>query len=206
MIFRSPVVNRAGRGSTTGTRSAMEMDKIYLDTNILIEGSKRPEHEKLVKLSKQGKLILYFSIKNEVEMYKKAEILREKWSSISTINSDYFIFKRAMQDYENAAKSEEVEWKFWDQAKLRRSISTFNSLMANGTFAAYLDRKNELLLWEQLIIHYKIKQDDTVHLMHAHSAGLNYVLTWDREFIKKSKRVKWLKCIVCTPNDYLDKI
>lgn len=179
---------------------------VYLDTNILIQGAKRPEHHKLIKLSEESKIRLFFSIKNDLEMHGKVLPLRRKKDMLSPLTTDFDSFKNAIKDYEDALHAEEQDWNFWKQAKLMRTLSTFNGLLASGPFAMQVDMKGELGLWEELVEKYKIGNGDAVHLMHAHSASLNYFLTWDKSLINKTKNIKWLNCNACTPKELLKKI
>ncbi len=180
------------------------MDKVYLDTNVLIEGPRRSQHIKLVELSRQEKIQLFYSVKNDVEMGGKIIAASKKRSSISLF--DYDSFSQAQQDYKHAIKSEELEWDFWEPAKLIRTRDSFNAIIDSSYLAPLIDFKGELKLWGELIEEHKVSPSDAVHLMHVHSGKLDYLLTWDDKLIKKSKNVKWLNPTVCTPEKYLNSL
>jgi predicted nucleic acid-binding protein len=188
-------------------KSATGMDKVYLDSNILIEGPHRPEHARLAKLSQERKITLYFSWKSELEMHGKTLPLRRKRDAVLPYGLGYATFKKLNEDYEKAASTGEQEWQLWNHARLMRAQSTFGTNVSiaglDYSTALQLDKpKREFDLLEELIIKYKIGADDAFNLMHAHSAGMDYFLTWDELLVKRAKNVEWLKYVVCKPETF----
>lgn len=179
--------------------------KVYLDTMIIILGSKSKENRKLIQLSKKGLLKLFISYKVKLEVRARSFEKREE-ADEDVYNKLYI---ERIQEMEKFRELERNEWRFWSQAKLERAISTFSGLidlMGLGEyFVRGLDVKNELKLYDDLIINYGIKIHDSFHAMLAHSANMDYLLTWDNDFIKKANKVLWLKPEVLTPKDFLDK-
>lgn len=195
----------------------------YLDANILIGGSKRPEHEKLIELSKDGKLRLYYSDHGTLEVHGKvfpkyrqknlAGLLYRKMESQMLGNPELAnaviqLNNAADKEYKDARQAEEDEQKFWVKSGMIPVSSTFTGLMTMGGLNFGLiqavDVKKELPLLDELIMKYGISDKDAIHIMYAHSASLDYFLTWDSKLINKAAKVDWLRPRAMTPISYLE--
>jgi hypothetical protein len=106
-------------------------------------------------------------------------------------------------------KQLEGELAFWKDAKPERPKNTFEAIMlilaVLGLEAAYAyDFKGEIGLVSSLQRDCNIRVTDAFHLMQAHSAKLDYFLTWDRkQLINRAKRATWLVPKVMTPSEFL---
>lgn len=67
-----------------------------------------------------------------------------------------------------------------------------------------IDIKGEINLLEELLSKYNIDNLDAIHLMTAHSAEIDFFLTWDKKLIKRAKKAEWLKPKVVTPIELLE--
>lgn len=189
------------------------MKKVYLDTNILIQGSKKREHDILKKLSQEDDIVLFKSIHGDLEQHGKViPVLHKKDLAIKNLDKSIFssdykekfdAFIKARTDYEDARKNEQKEKDYWLDSKITRSLSHFNALVVSGLMIP--DYKGELKLFDELLNKYKLKDKDAFHVMDAHSSNMNYFLTWDLPLIKKCKTVPWLKMESMTPKDFLIK-
>lgn len=199
-----------------------EPHSVYLDTNILILGPKRKEHELLKEKSKRGELALYISDVNKIEQHgkillllrKKDNALRLYDSLVPAIITDKKLTKKVIdcvnktvERYEQARKDEEIEKSFWKDAKLLPVRSTFavDFLLGGIDQTFNLEIRNEINLLEKLLIRYKIKGPDAVHIIQACSADMDYFLTWDEPLIKKIKRISWIAFKILTPKEFLKK-
>ena len=115
------------------------------------------------------------------------------------------IWRRTEQIEENDKK----EWKFWQEVNFESaddcSFSKLVDYSLNKTEEEILkfDNKGEYQLLDELKMKFKIKDKDSINIMVAHSANMDYFLTWDNDLIKKTKQVLWLKPKVATPFDFI---
>ena len=101
----------------------------------------------------------------------------------------------------------ETEWDFWREIKIDFANCTFNGLISAGlmphNYLIYMDVKNEIPLLNRLLSKYRIKTADAMYAMVAHSAEMQFFLTWDKKLIRRLKRVPWFKPQAMTPADFL---
>ena len=189
-----------------------DIPKIYLDTMITIKGPEYPEHHKLIQLSKEGLAKFFVSQKTTLERRARSTKQREKIDEIlrkeDSVSKEEFtkIYSKAIDQEKKLRDIEKKEVKFWMQAKPETAISTFTALTSLGLNGYVYDIKNEIPLFRDLLTVHNISESDGFHLMEAHSANMDYFLTWDVNLIKKSSRVKWLKPKVLTPKELLEKV
>lgn len=74
-----------------------------------------------------------------------------------------------------------------------------------GPVIVTFDDKGELALLDNLINAHGIKSTDAQHLMIAHSASLDRVLTWDKRLVRKAAKVKWLRPHVEPPDTFFER-
>jgi len=70
-------------------------------------------------------------------------------------------------------------------------------------YLIYMDVKNEIPLLNRLLSKYRIKTADAMYAMVAHSAEMQFFLTWDKKLIRQLRRVPWFKPQAMTPADFL---
>lgn len=193
-----------------------DIPKIYLDTMITIKGPDYPEHHKLIQLSKEGLAKFFVSQKTTLERRARSTKQREKIDEIlrekDSVSKEEFMktYSKAINQEKKLRDIEKKEVKFWMPARPETAKSTFTSLTWIGLFGSDLitiyDIEKEIPLFNELLTFYNISEPDAFHLMEAHSANMDYFLTWDVNLIKKSSRVKWLKPKVLTPKELLEKV
>lgn len=186
--------------------------KVYLDTNVWIQGSKRRECETLKKLSLEGTIALYLSPtaqheqsaqsstldKCEQELFRESDA-RNNWEALQALASDK----------ERSERSEEAEREWWRPVVLEYPGSTFEGLVTMAMSAEpnpAFDSKRELPLLTELLDTHNVDRADAMHVMSAHSAQMDVFLTWDRKLITHTRQVEWLHCILETPGDFLRRI
>jgi len=194
-----------------------DIPKVYLDTNIIIGGSKRPEHKKLINLALKG--LVKLSIGDEVSMEIRKRIFnlrREKdklFKEEKLYSQEQFMeeLNRITNEIKGAEEQTKIELNFWREVKPERVKNTFRGVMFILEFegehkALRYDTKNEISLLIELIKVFKIGTEDAFHIMQAHSANMDILLTWDeKQLINRAKRVPWLKPEVMTPKDFIKK-
>ncbi|MFA6190123.1 MAG: hypothetical protein WC711_01235 [Candidatus Staskawiczbacteria bacterium] len=194
------------------------MKKVYLDSNILILGAERKEHEIVKNLSKDGVLILYISDHATVELHGKVfPLLREKdialriydkllptgSQQIDQIVIDFVNKKRIA--YENARKDEAEEWSYWKGVHLMPVSSKFAALWATSPYDSRISFyiQDELNLLE-ILINSGIDGKDSLHIVQAICGNIDYFLTWDKPLIKRIKKIEWLRDFkIMTPDEFL---
>lgn len=198
----------------------MEPNKIYLDTNILIEGPKRKEHEEIKNKAINNEVILYISDQARIEQHGKVfPLLRKKDSALRLYDSltpllfenkelaDKVIsfLNQARKDYEKARKDEKKEIAFWKDAKLVPVKSAFAGCFFIGAVNPFYNQfiAKELSLLDKLLAEYKLGGYDATHIIQAYCANVDYFLTWDKSLISKAKKVNWLRFEILTPKEYL---
>jgi len=168
---------------------------IFLDTNIIIEAGARKEHHDLIALAKKGIINLFISL----------DILGEqKYRQLL-----WFYNKNSLGKLEQIEENDKKEWKFWQEVNFESaddcSFSKLVDYSLNKTEEEILkfDNKGEYQLLDELKMKFKIKDKDSINIMVAHSANMDYFLTWDNDLIKKTKQVLWLRPKVATPFDFI---
>jgi predicted nucleic acid-binding protein len=185
---------------------------VYLDTNIIIRGSASKENQGLIELSKKGKIKLLVSLKVTMERRERSSRQQDRIEKLLRQGKEIFqkLFIEASNEKERLKNIEKEEVKFWMQVRPENVKSTFTGLTSVGLlgpkFIELLDIKNERTLLGELLDCHKISNPDAFHLMEAHSAEMDYFLTWDRKLINKSRQVAWLKPKVMTPSDFMKNI
>jgi predicted nucleic acid-binding protein len=189
---------------------------VYLDTNIIIRGSASKENQGLIELSKKGKIKLLVSLKVTMERRERSSRQQDRIEKLlrqeKALGKEIFqkLFIEASNEKERLKNIEKEEVKFWMQVRPENVKSTFTGLTSVGLlgpkFIELLDIKNERTLLGELLDCHKISNPDAFHLMEAHSAEMDYFLTWDRKLINKSRQVAWLKPKVMTPSDFMKNI
>jgi predicted nucleic acid-binding protein len=117
---------------------------------------------------------------------------------------------RIINEIKGTEKQTETELEFWREVKPQRVKNTFRGVMlileiSGENIALRYDLKNEIPLLAELIETYNIGAMDAFHAMQAHSANMDFLLTWDeKKFANRAKRVPWLKPEVMTPKDFLN--
>jgi predicted nucleic acid-binding protein len=188
---------------------------VYLDTNVFIEGSKRPEHHELKDLAIKGRLHLLIGPEVSREIRQQIFDLKDKEHEICVSKGKYTLKEsaallRAIDDkIKSLNKQLSSELLFWKDAKPEHSHNTFDAIILTISlfgleFASAIDFKGEIALVLSLQRDFNIKITDAFHLMQAHSAKFDYFLTWDRkQLINRAKKVRWLIPKVMTPSDFL---
>lgn len=188
--------------------------KVYLDTNVVIQGGNRAEHERIKEMSVGGEVDLYWSPSGQVEQRARSmkahervqEELRRRGSP--TTPEEFTRARQLIDEGERlrAEESEEIRW--WPPARLNYPNCTFEGLLVLAMFydASSFDFKGELGALGQLNSVHGIQGEDATHLMIAHSAEMDYFLSWDGDLIKRAQRVPWLRCQVCTPGHFINSI
>lgn len=194
-----------------------DIPKVYLDTNIIIEGSKRPEHKKLINLALKGLVKLSIGDEVSIEISQRIYNLRREKDKLfkeeKLYSQEQFMeeLKRIRYEIKSAKEQHEIELNFWREVKPEIAKNTFRGVMlileVEGEHKAFMyDIKNEISLVIELIEVFKIGAMDAFHVMQAHSANMDFLLTWDeKQFVNRAKRVPWLKPEVMTPEDFIKK-
>lgn len=194
-----------------------DIPKVYLDTNIIIEGSKRPEHKKLINLALKGLVKLSIGDEVSMEIRKRISNLRREKDKLfkeeKLYSQEQFMeeLNRIVNEIKGAKEQTEIELNFWREVKPERVKNTFRGVMfileVEGEHRAFMyDTKNEISLLIELIKVFKIGTADAFHVMQAHSANMDFLLTWDeKQLVNRAKRVPWLKPEVMTPKDFIKK-
>lgn len=194
-----------------------DIPKVYLDTNIIIDGSKRPEHKKLINLALKGVVKLSIGDEVSIEIRKRIFNLRREKDKLfkeeKLYSQEQFMeeLNRIVNKTKGAEEQTEVELNFWREVKPERVKNTFRGVMLilelEGEHKAFMyDTKNEISLLIELIKVFKINAADALHVMQAHSANMDFLLTWDeKQLVNRAKRVPWLKPEVMTPKDFIEK-
>jgi hypothetical protein len=190
--------------------------KIYLDNDVFIRASKDKPLDKLKVMAHNEKVTLYTSRLGYVEhsewptqfkaryaavwaTYRRQKTT-ESIAAIHAVNEE----RRAME----AGKAN--EWAYWNDVPFAYPESTFEGLMIASILGEEVvvssDLKGELRLLADLHYSHNIKPSDAQHLMIAHSAALDAVLTWDNRLIKRAAKVPWLHPRVETPDVFLAMI
>ncbi|MFW6172225.1 MAG: hypothetical protein ACOC5T_00570 [Elusimicrobiota bacterium] len=193
-----------------------DIHKVYLDTNVIILGPESNENHKLVEMSKMGIIKLFVSEKVTMERrarsFKQSEIIDKIIRQEKILGEEKFfkLFNEAIKEREKLKKLEKDEVKFWMQVRPENVKSTFRGLtwlgLLGADFIKLFDTKSERVLLAELLTTHNIKDADAFHIMEAHSAEMDYFLTWDDKLIKKTKRISWLKPKVLTPKIFIEKI
>jgi predicted nucleic acid-binding protein len=176
---------------------------VYLDTNIIIKGSASKENHVLIELFKKGKIKLFVSQKVTMERRERSSRQQDRIDQLlrneKSLGADIFskLFKEAVNERERFKNLEKAELIFWMQVRPENAKSTFAGLILFGQVGPdlieLLDIKNERKLLGELLDLHKISDADAFHLMEAHSAEMDYFLTWDKKLIIKASQVTWLK-------------
>ncbi len=190
--------------------------KVYLDVNVLIGGSSRPEHSVLKKLSREDEILLITSYQNILEQHGKVfPAYHNKNKALLDLNKSRFTplypekhaeATRAIKTYEEAREKEKIEKQYWLDSKIHHPTSNFDTIISFGVVGMKFDLKDELNLCEELLVKFKIKGKDAFQIMSAHSSNSDYFLTWDKSLINKCKLVPWLKIKVVTPKTFLESV
>jgi len=193
-----------------------DIHKVYLDTNVIILGQESNENHTLVEMSKMGIIKLFVSEKVTMERrarsFKQSEIIDKIIRQEKILGEEKFfkLFNEAIKEREKLKKLEKYEVKFWMQGRPENVKSTFRGLtwlgLLGADFIELFDKKSERVLLGELLTTQKIKDADAFHVMEAHSAEMDYFLTWDDKLIKKTKRISWIKPKILTPKIFIEKI
>jgi len=119
----------------------------------------------------------------------------------------YELYWSALKKRDELKKLEEKEIEFWRQVRPETMRSTFRGIILLGIqgvdYAKLFDVKNECGLLEDLLTNHNMAKADAFHVMEAHSATVDYLLTRDRKLISKANRVAWLKPKLMTPLEFV---
>jgi predicted nucleic acid-binding protein len=174
--------------------------KIYLDTNVVIQGPACPEHVTIRELAKDKRIDLYFSPTGQHEQRARSIVaVKEPLSDEPKVAAEQVRQRKVLDD----AEQNERAW--WYPASLNYPHCTFEGLLSSVGLAVLLgDVTGELAQLTELLDRHNLKVNDAMHAMIAHSASMDRLLTWDdKTFIRKASAVPWLKPIVQTPRDFL---
>lgn len=175
------------------------MVTLYLDSNVVIGAGKRREHSDLKSLAVADRVCLYWSPTGQHE-HRARSIEASKQS----IADDPALARAEFRRREEVEASEEQEREWWRPAVLHYPHCTFEGLILNVGLADLLaDPTGELGKLADLLDNHGIRRNDAIHLMIAHSAKLDRLLTWDEDLIKKARRVTWVRPTVETPAQFL---
>ncbi len=190
--------------------------QVCLDSNVFILGERSPENIKLIDLTEKGIVKLFISEKVSMERQTRSHRLQDDIGQLIREEKKYSqedfirVYKAARDRKEKQKKSEEEELNFWRRVKPERTHSTFNGLIWMGflgeAYINQIDIKKERLLYGQLLDKFHISSPDAFQLMEAHSAGMDYFLTWDKRLISKAKNIIWLKPKVMDPKIFVAKM
>ena len=194
----------------------MNRRTVFLDTNILIDGSRRPEHHALKELERSRRVKLVASYENRAEQLARSRELRERnhifWSLYEANKnpSTRELLQQALEVEDRLKASEQAEQDFWREVDLSKPPSTLDAVydleILGHSIAKMADEKGELRLAAELVDHHGIRMKDAMLLMQAHSIEADTFLTWDDKLIKKAIKVGWLKPKVMTPAAFLRKL
>ena len=73
----------------------------------------------------------------------------------------------------------------------------------SGIVDPAFDVRDELALLTELLETHNVQQTDAMHVMSAHSAEMDFFLTWDRKLVTRARQVPWLHCALETPGEFL---
>lgn len=167
----------------------MEKLKVYTDTTVVIKGLYTREGFELRKLSQNGKIQIYWSNLVLTESTQKSTELYVNGGSEDLIS-----------DWTGLQKGEIL---FWYEAKPIILDSTFNNEMSG-----YTNKTMDLNARKQVLLAgctscYGIKTSDAKHLITAHFANVDVLLTDDSTFYKRSQKVSWLKLDVRLASEFV---
>jgi predicted nucleic acid-binding protein len=179
----------------------MKTYKVYLDTNIIIYSGKRKENKVLKNLSIERKIDLYIGSEVQSEQEGKSskhylKIQQEFPSFIYDLSSEHNLNKKIQEEYnkiDDFKKIEAKEWEFWQDCKLNFLVSPIDGLITlfqvhNHKDILRFDINNKIAKIGELKNKYNMSKGDIFHLMHSYSGKMDYLLTNDQKFIKKSKK------------------
>jgi len=192
--------------------------KAYLDTNVIIRGGKEKENIILKEMALSGGLQLFISPETYSEQQdrssthyygEKAKASRN-YAALKT-DKAWETTREATNRQQILDEAEKNEWRFWKGCKITHAKSTFAGLIAMAVIwsemqLSALDIKGEIPLLTELTRGHKITTMDAMHLMHAHSARIDYFITGDIPLIKKGRKVKWLFPKLFTPKEFIEYV
>lgn len=194
------------------------MSRVYLDSNIIILGHKKKEHENLKNLLKEEKITLYISDHVDIELHGKVfQKLKEKEDALKIYDTflptgnkeiDKAIInnvKEKKDSYYKAREDEKNDRFFWKETHLMPVNSRFAGLWAVGAFDPYLNSFiQDELQKVGILMNCGVGGKDALHIIQAYCADIDYFLTWDKPLIKKIQKITWLNNLkIMTPNDFL---
>ncbi len=195
--------------------------RIYLDTNIIINGSKDEDIKRIVTIANSQRIIFVYSQTVRSEQKKRSlnhysgdfKKSAEWYKFVRNLIKDEAIIKKAHEDYwnnydklQNIKQSERKEWEFWKGSKFDIPRCTFEGLLVYAQAFTNLNRfdtKGEIIQLTELIEKYHLTGNDAIHAMGAHSEESDYFLSNDKQLINKLKKVSWLRTKPITPIDLL---
>lgn len=192
--------------------------KVFLDTNIIIQGDRKPSHNNVKQLCRSGRVELFYSQEVLAEQQKRSlnhyfnerNIALKKYSQKQN-SENLEHLKATLRNQKKLKISEKQEMVYWSDVKLKPLSCTFEGLLwftvggTSPTELLSLDIKNEIPKLGELFLSYNIEPRDALHIMMAHSAKLDILLTWDNTLINKAARVSWLYPKVMKPDQFLRK-
>lgn len=188
--------------------------KVYVDNDVFIRASKDKPVDALKDLARAGSLELYTSHLGYVEYSELPKAFRARyvaaWKSYRQQKTAESI--RGLRDVDEERKQLDAarnrEWDYWDIG-FSYPNSTFEGLMIGailGEVIKTFDLKGELALLGNLVDTHRIQASDAQHVMIAHSARLDRMLTWDKRLVRKAAKVAWLHPRVETPEAFLSAL
>lgn len=183
--------------------------KVYLDTNVWIQGSKRRACERLKNLALEGTIKLYLSPTAQHEQSAQSSRLDKREQELlgqPDGGHTWEALRAVGQEKERTERSEEAEREWWRPVVLEYPGSTFEGLLTiamSGNVDPALDVKDELPLLTELLEAHNIPQTDAMHVMSAHSAEMDFFLTWDWRLVTRARQVPWLHSTLETPDEFL---
>ena len=188
-----------------------------LDANILIDPGERPEHDRLREAARAGQVKLFFAHTAVGEQQKRAlnqrfGPLREallRWEQDRSEQNRQSVFAEALKNDLLEAKNEQ-EFSYWNGCGIQYASCTFNILIEEfGSLAiGFPDLKGELPQYVDLVEQHKVHAPDALHLMVAHSASIEYFLTWENSKTLRNRalRARWLVTKIMSPAAFLDLV
>jgi hypothetical protein len=173
--------------------------KVYLDSDVVIQGGRRPEHLALKEFAISGVVDLYWSPTVQHEQKARSIVAHKTF-----LPTDPSAAAKAVRHRRQLDQSEADERNWWRPATLHVAKCTFEGLILTAPLITLFgDPTGELALLTDLLDNHRVKRQDAMHLMIGHSARVDSLLTWDTRLIRKAARVHWLHPRVETPAAFI---
>lgn len=189
--------------------------RVYIDTNILIHGSEWKECDVIKEFIEEGKIIPFGSLDTKHEQeYKSDKHYLTESKELQENNSftyDYFSHGKLMDEMAKQKQlkdKEKSELDYWEGCRIQNIINSYDlKVLLSFKEARYSEDmlvKISHNLQAELVNQYKISLKDSFHVMQCCRGEMDILLTNDNKFIKKCKKVSWIKFMIMSTNELIN--